>query len=218
MQEGALKGLKQWNQNETSNSNNNSQLSSLKPSIKVEAVAPIRTNSFEMPPLQANSQASNGGAIQTDHYHSNQASLSLKEQRRLDDGYNWRKYGQKQVKGSENPRSYYKCTYPNCPMKKKVERTLDGQITEIVYKGNHNHPKPQPTRRYSSASQAIQGTVPSEASENSFGGRLMAPIDSVPTPENSSASFGDDEIDLSSQRSNQGGDEFDDDEPDAKRW
>ncbi|KAF7816179.1 WRKY transcription factor WRKY24-like [Senna tora] len=37
-------------------------------------------------------------------------------------GYNWRKYGQKQVKGNENPRSYYKCTYQSCPTKKKVER------------------------------------------------------------------------------------------------
>ena len=60
--------------------------------------------------------------------------------RRSDDGYNWRKYGQKQVKGSENPRSYYKCTYPNCPTKKKVERSLDGQITEIVFRsGNRIH-------------------------------------------------------------------------------
>eukprot|EP01018_Ginkgo_biloba_P035664 Gb_36184 [translate_table: standard] len=65
------------------------------------------------------------------------------------DGYNWRKYGQKQVKGSEYPRSYYKCTHPNCPVKKKVERSHDGQVTEIVYKGEHNHPKPQPTRRMS---------------------------------------------------------------------
>lgn len=65
------------------------------------------------------------------------------------DGYNWRKYGQKQVKGSEYPRSYYKCTHPNCPVKKKVERSLDGQIAEIVYKGEHNHSKPQPLRRNS---------------------------------------------------------------------
>lgn len=63
------------------------------------------------------------------------------------DGYNWRKYGQKQVKGSEYPRSYYKCTHPNCPVKKKVERSLNGQIAEIVYKGEHNHAKPQPLRR-----------------------------------------------------------------------
>ncbi|XP_076887620.1 putative WRKY transcription factor 2 [Bidens hawaiensis] len=64
-----------------------------------------------------------------------------------DDGYNWRKYGQKQVKGSEYPRSYYKCTHPNCPVKKKVERSHEGHITEIIYKGAHNHSKPPPGRR-----------------------------------------------------------------------
>lgn len=63
------------------------------------------------------------------------------------DGYNWRKYGQKQVKGSEFPRSYYKCTHPSCPVKKKVERSLDGQVTEIIYKGQHNHQPPQPNKR-----------------------------------------------------------------------
>ncbi|PKU70434.1 probable WRKY transcription factor 2 [Dendrobium catenatum] len=57
------------------------------------------------------------------------------------DGYNWRKYGQKQVKGSEFPRSYYKCTYPNCEVKKKVELSQDGHATEIIYKGTHNHLK-----------------------------------------------------------------------------
>ncbi|KAJ1443866.1 WRKY domain [Sesbania bispinosa] len=69
------------------------------------------------------------------------------------DGYNWRKYGQKQVKGSEYPRSYYKCTHPNCPVKKKVERSYDGQIAEIVYKGEHNHPKPQLPKRNSTGTQ-----------------------------------------------------------------
>ena len=63
-----------------------------------------------------------------------------------EDGYNWRKYGQKQVKGSEYPRSYYKCTHPNCQVKKKVERSHEGHVTEIIYKGAHNHPKP-PNRR-----------------------------------------------------------------------
>lgn len=68
--------------------------------------------------------------------------------RNSEDGYNWRKYGQKQVKGSEYPRSYYKCTHPNCQVKKKVERSFDGQITEIIYKGApHNHAQPQPNRR-----------------------------------------------------------------------
>jgi WRKY transcription factor 2 len=64
-----------------------------------------------------------------------------------EDGYNWRKYGQKQVKSCEHPRSYYKCTHPNCPVKKKVERSEDGQITEIIYKGSHEHPLPPPNRR-----------------------------------------------------------------------
>ncbi|KAI4321753.1 hypothetical protein MLD38_035100 [Melastoma candidum] len=64
-----------------------------------------------------------------------------------EDGYNWRKYGQKQVKGSEYPRSYYKCTHTNCPVKKKVERSQEGHITEIIYKSTHNHPKPAPNRR-----------------------------------------------------------------------
>ncbi|XP_023515298.1 probable WRKY transcription factor 4 [Cucurbita pepo subsp. pepo] len=67
--------------------------------------------------------------------------------RPADDGYNWRKYGQKQVKGGEFPRSYYKCTHPNCPVRKKVERSLEGQVTEIIYKGEHNHKQPQPNKR-----------------------------------------------------------------------
>ncbi|XP_044508226.1 probable WRKY transcription factor 20 [Mangifera indica] len=78
-----------------------------------------------------------------------------------DDGFNWRKYGQKHVKGSEFPRSYYKCTHPNCEVKKLFERSHDGQITEIIYKGTHDHPKPQPSRRYSA------GTIMSIQDERS---------------------------------------------------
>ncbi|KAK4782354.1 hypothetical protein SAY86_016456 [Trapa natans] len=59
-----------------------------------------------------------------------------------EDGYSWRKYGQKQVKGSEYTRSYYKCTHLNCQVQKKVERSHEGHIIQIIYKGNHNHPKP----------------------------------------------------------------------------
>ncbi|KAK4417632.1 putative WRKY transcription factor 4 [Sesamum alatum] len=70
------------------------------------------------------------------------------------DGYNWRKYGQKHVKASECPRSYYKCTHPNCPVKKKVERSFDGRISEIIYKGQHNHDPPQPNKRGKDNSQA----------------------------------------------------------------
>ncbi|XP_072996292.1 probable WRKY transcription factor 26 [Typha latifolia] len=136
----------------------------------------------------------------------------VREQSKSDDGYNWRKYGQKQVKGSENPRSYYKCTYPNCPMTKKVERSLEGHVTSIVYKSVHNHPKPQITRRNSSSTQTVlQSSIPSEPSDHSF---------LATTPDNSSVSLGDDNnnSEMGFQRSNHGGDELDEDEPDAKRW
>lgn len=82
---------------------------------------------------------------QSDH---RDALPSVAPDKSSDDGYNWRKYGQKLVKGCEFPRSYYKCTYPNCDVKKIFERALDGQIKEIVYKGAHDHPKPQPSRRF----------------------------------------------------------------------
>ncbi|XP_027358795.1 probable WRKY transcription factor 4 isoform X3 [Abrus precatorius] len=72
---------------------------------------------------------------------------SLATDKPSNDGYNWRKYGQKQVKGSEFPRSYYKCTHVNCYVKKKVERASDGHIIEIIYKGQHNHAKPHAHRR-----------------------------------------------------------------------
>lgn len=87
--------------------------------------------------------------------------LSVAAEKASDDGYNWRKYGQKHVKGSEFPRSYYKCTHPNCEVKKLFERSHDGQITEIIYKGTHDHPKPQANRRYSA------GTIMSVQEERS---------------------------------------------------
>ncbi|XP_051185401.1 probable WRKY transcription factor 3 [Lolium perenne] len=73
-----------------------------------------------------------------------------------DDGYNWRKYGQKVVKGSDCPRSYYKCTHANCPVKKKVEHAEDGQISEIIYKGKHNHQRPPNKRPKDGSSSAAE--------------------------------------------------------------
>ncbi|XP_072996403.1 WRKY transcription factor 44-like isoform X1 [Typha latifolia] len=93
------------------------------------------------------------------------------------DGYNWRKYGQKQVKGSEFPRSYYKCTHPNCPVKKKVERSLDGQIAEIVYKCEHNHSKPQPPKRLSSGPQEQNLTSDGYGKESSNPSWINPPVE-----------------------------------------
>ncbi|GAB2273840.1 WRKY Transcription Factor [Dionaea muscipula] len=59
----------------------------------------------------------------------------------LDDGYKWRKYGQKAVKNSIHPRSYYRCTYHTCIVKKQIQRLSgDRSIVVTTYDGIHNHP------------------------------------------------------------------------------
>ncbi|KAL5203473.1 hypothetical protein ABZP36_014425 [Zizania latifolia] len=141
--------------------------------------------------------------------------------RSSDDGYNWRKYGQKQMKGSENPRSYYKCTFPGCPTKKKVEQSPDGQVTEIVYKGTHSHPKPQQNARGRAASGATASSYALHANDAYSADALSGTP--VATPENSSASFGDDEANgvsssLRVATNAAGGEDLNEDEPNSKRW
>lgn len=58
-----------------------------------------------------------------------------------EDGFNWRKYGQKLVRGNEFVRSYYKCTHPRCLAKKQLDCTHEGQIVDTIYFGDHCHPK-----------------------------------------------------------------------------
>ncbi|CAK9320292.1 unnamed protein product [Citrullus colocynthis] len=58
----------------------------------------------------------------------------------LDDGYKWRKYGQKVVKNTLHPRSYYRCTEENCKVKKRVERLADDpRMVITTYEGRHAH-------------------------------------------------------------------------------
>ncbi|KAF3963234.1 hypothetical protein CMV_012361 [Castanea mollissima] len=78
------------------------------------------------------------------------------------DGFKWRKYGQKN-NFSVYPRSYYKCTYSSCPAKKMVESSHAGHITEIVYKGTHNHPKPQPSIKCAKEGSNLSGNINSQA-------------------------------------------------------
>lgn len=65
----------------------------------------------------------------------------------LEDGYRWRKYGQKAVKNSPYPRSYYRCTTQKCIVKKRVERSFqDPSIVITTYEGQHNHQCPATLR------------------------------------------------------------------------
>ncbi|CAA3001789.1 probable WRKY transcription factor 71 [Olea europaea subsp. europaea] len=64
----------------------------------------------------------------------------------LEDGYRWRKYGQKAVKNSPYP-SYYRCTTQKCLVKKRVERSYqDPSIVITTYEGQHNHLVPTTLR------------------------------------------------------------------------
>ncbi|XP_072973137.1 WRKY transcription factor SUSIBA2-like [Typha angustifolia] len=149
------------------------------------------------------------------------SSLNVSE-KSAEDGYNWRKYGQKHVKGSENPRSYYKCTHPNCQVKKQLERSHNGQITEIIYKGEHDHPKPQTNRRLAvGAYLSSQGEEKSDgliiAEDNSSNALDHLPNQVNPISEPSPGSASDDDIDTGGGQLNTNDEVAADDDPDSKR-
>ncbi|KAL3499296.1 hypothetical protein ACH5RR_038389 [Cinchona calisaya] len=75
----------------------------------------------------------------------------------LDDGYKWRKYGQKTVKNSSHPRSYYRCTHHTCNVKKQIQRlSKDKSIVVTTYEGIHNHPCEQLMETLSPLLQQLQ--------------------------------------------------------------
>ncbi|XP_017220975.1 WRKY transcription factor 28 isoform X2 [Daucus carota subsp. sativus] len=75
------------------------------------------------------------------------AFMTKSEIDNLEDGYRWRKYGQKAVKNSPYPRSYYRCTTQKCTVKKRVERSFQDPTTVITtYEGTHNHHLPATLR------------------------------------------------------------------------
>ncbi|KAF3487778.1 hypothetical protein F2Q69_00057772 [Brassica cretica] len=98
------------------------------------------------------------------------------------DGYRWRKYGQKMVKGNPNPRNYYRCTSAGCPVRKHIE-TAVGNTRDVVitYKGEHNHDTPVPKKRHDTPSSVLlsptsmrtrledQVNIPSSSSQCSVG-------------------------------------------------
>ncbi|KAM0938457.1 putative transcription factor WRKY family [Dioscorea sansibarensis] len=59
----------------------------------------------------------------------------------MDDGYHWRKYGQKGILGAKHPRSYYRCTHRNtygCSATKQMQKTDNNPtVIDITYYGHH---------------------------------------------------------------------------------
>ncbi|KAM0897586.1 hypothetical protein ACQ4PT_022466 [Festuca glaucescens] len=63
------------------------------------------------------------------------------------DGYQWRKYGQKQIEAAQYSRSYYRCIHSTekaCPAKRTVQRNNDGDVDSgpprytVVYISEHS--------------------------------------------------------------------------------
>ncbi|KAM7262668.1 hypothetical protein ACFE04_000351 [Oxalis oulophora] len=85
------------------------------------------------------------------------------------DGYRWRKYGQKMVKGNPHPRNYYRCTSAGCPVRKHIEADVDNTSAVIItYKGVHDHDMPVPKKRHGPTSAPLL-TAAAPASKNNNG-------------------------------------------------
>ncbi|KAG8386712.1 hypothetical protein BUALT_Bualt03G0177500 [Buddleja alternifolia] len=75
------------------------------------------------------------------------AFMTKSEVDNMEDGFRWRKYGQKAVKNSPFPRSYYRCTSQKCNVKKRIERSFeDPSMVITTYEGQHNHHSPATLR------------------------------------------------------------------------
>nr|GMD74037.1 probable WRKY transcription factor 75 [Ipomoea batatas] len=75
----------------------------------------------------------------------------------LDDGYRWRKYGQKAVKNNRFPRSYYRCTHQGCNVKKQVQRlSKDEGVVVTTYEGVHSHPIEKSTDNFENILSQMQ--------------------------------------------------------------
>ncbi|XP_060213257.1 probable WRKY transcription factor 34 isoform X1 [Lycium barbarum] len=95
----------------------------------------------------------------------------------INDGYRWRKYGQKYVKENPNPRSYYRCSSAGCPAKKHVERAShDPELVITAYEGQHDHDIPPSRTVMQNSSGAdsnttrISGESTSQSGENNHVG------------------------------------------------
>eukprot|EP01018_Ginkgo_biloba_P004662 Gb_26412 [translate_table: standard] len=94
---------------------------------------------------EENAQSKKKGTKTSTDGRKRKIIIQVRSEEVLEDGYRWRKYGEKAMKNSSVPRSYYKCSDKKCNVKKRVERRpSESEILVVTYEGIHNHPCPNP--------------------------------------------------------------------------
>nr|ASK06112.1 WRKY transcription factor [Withania somnifera] len=118
------------------------------------------------------------------------------------DGYSWRKYGQKDILGANHPRAYYRCTHRHtqgCLATKQVQQSDGNSFLEVTYKGRHtckvvqseifslNNQKRQKHNKKQEKEIVIVNSAPNYRVENfSFTPKeeVLTPFSFPPTPLN----------------------------------
>ncbi|EAY81784.1 hypothetical protein OsI_36959 [Oryza sativa Indica Group] len=102
-----------------------------------------------------------------------------------DDGFSWRKYGQKDVEGAMHPttqsKSYFRCAHKmttGCKARKKVQRT-DGDplMVDVVYKGVHSCAGVHSDSQRSSAASSKSNLRPTKSMQVRASSKDVGPPD-----------------------------------------
>lgn len=124
---------------------------------------PVASEASSSPPLRPPAAASSPQKKRKNRHGKKVVHQIVTSDGVSSDLWAWRKYGQKPIKGSPYPRSYYRCSSSKgCLARKQVERSVSDPAKFIVtYSGEHDHA--YPTRRSTLAGSTRNNKLASTA-------------------------------------------------------